>query len=43
MPRLEHAYIYPFFLRYFGHLGRMPHFSLLILFLILIKSGKRGK
>jgi hypothetical protein len=24
-------------------LGRMPHFSLLILFLILIQSGKRGK
>jgi hypothetical protein len=37
--RLEHTY----FLRYFGPLGRMPHFSLLILFLILIQSGKRGK
>jgi hypothetical protein len=24
-------------------LGRMPHFSLLILFLILRQSGKRGK
>jgi hypothetical protein len=39
MARLEHTY----FLRYFGPLGRMPHFSLLILFLILIQSGKRGK
>jgi hypothetical protein len=36
---LEHTY----FLRYFGPLGRMSHFSLLILFLILIQSGKRGK
>jgi hypothetical protein len=43
MPRLEHIYIYQFFLRYFGPLGRMPHFSLPILFLILIQSGKRGK
>jgi hypothetical protein len=37
--RLEHTY----FLRYFGSLGRMTHFSLLILFLILIQSGKKGK
>jgi hypothetical protein len=37
--RLEHTY----FLRYFGPLGRMLHFSLCILFLILIQSGKRGK
>jgi hypothetical protein len=37
--RLEHTY----FLRYFGPLGRMSHSSLLILFLILIQSGKRGK
>jgi hypothetical protein len=37
--RLEHAY----FLRYFGPSGRMPHLSLLILFLILIQWGKRGK
>jgi hypothetical protein len=37
--RLEHTY----FLRYFGPLGRIPHLSLLILFLILIQSGKRGK
>jgi hypothetical protein len=37
--KLEHTY----FLRYFGLLGRMPHFSQLILFLILIQSGKRGK
>jgi hypothetical protein len=29
--------------RYFSPLGRMPHFSLLIRFLILIQSGKRGK
>jgi hypothetical protein len=43
MNRLEHTYIYPFFLRYFGPFGRMPHFSLLILFLILIQSGKGGK
>jgi hypothetical protein len=34
---LKHTY----FLRYFGPLGRMPHFSLLIRF--LIQSGKRGK
>jgi hypothetical protein len=37
--KLEHTY----FIRYFGPLGRMPHFSLLILFLILRQSGKRGK
>jgi hypothetical protein len=37
--RLEHAY----FLRYFGPLGRTPRFSLIILFLILIQSGRRGK
>jgi hypothetical protein len=37
--RLAHTY----FLRYFGPFGRMLHFSLLILFLILIQSGKRGK
>jgi hypothetical protein len=37
MARLEHTY----FLRYFGPLGRMPHSSLLILF--LIQTGKRGK
>jgi hypothetical protein len=37
--RLEHTY----FLRYFGPLCRMSHFSLLILFLILIQSDKRGK
>jgi hypothetical protein len=37
MARLGHTH----FLRYFGPLGRMPHFSLLILF--LIQSGKRGK
>jgi hypothetical protein len=36
-----YIFIYPFFLRYFGLLGRMPHFSLLKLF--LIQSGKRGK
>jgi hypothetical protein len=30
-----------YFLRYFGPLGRMPHFFLLILFLILIQSGKK--
>jgi hypothetical protein len=36
---LEHTY----FLRYFGPLGKMPYFSLFILFLILIQSGKRGK
>jgi hypothetical protein len=35
--RLEHTY----FLRYFGPLGRMTHFSLLILF--LLQSRKRGK
>jgi hypothetical protein len=38
-----HTYIYPFLLRYFGPLGRMPHFSPLILFLILIQLGNRGK
>jgi hypothetical protein len=43
MPRLEHTYIYPFFLIYFGPLGRMPHFTLFIIFLILIQSDKRGK
>jgi hypothetical protein len=43
MPRLEHTYIYPFLLRYFGPLGRMPPFSLLMLFLILIQAGKRRK
>jgi hypothetical protein len=37
--KLEHTY----FLGCFGPLGRMPHFSLLILFLILIQSGKRRK
>jgi hypothetical protein len=37
--RLQHTY----FLRYFGPLGRMPHLFLLILLLILIQSGKRGK
>jgi hypothetical protein len=37
--RLEDTY----FLRYFGPLGRMPLFSLFILFLILIQSDKRGK
>jgi hypothetical protein len=37
--RLERTY----FLRYFCPLGRMPHFSLLVLFLILIQSAKRGK
>jgi hypothetical protein len=37
--RLDHTY----FLRYFGPLGRMSRFSMLILFLILIQSGKRGK
>jgi hypothetical protein len=37
--RLEHTH----FLRYFGPLGRIPHFSLLILFLILIQSGITGK
>jgi hypothetical protein len=37
--KLEHTY----FLRYFGPSGRIPHFSLLILFLTLIQSGKRGK
>jgi hypothetical protein len=37
--RLEHTY----FLRYFGRLGRMPHFFLLILFVIFIQSDKRGK
>jgi hypothetical protein len=42
MPRLERN-IYTFFLRYFGPLGRMLHISLLILFLILIQWGKRGK
>jgi hypothetical protein len=35
--KLEHTY----FLRYFGPLGRMPHFSLLIIFLIFIQSGKK--
>jgi hypothetical protein len=35
--RLKHTYV----LRYFGPLGRMPHFTQLILF--LIQSGKRGK
>jgi hypothetical protein len=37
--RLEHIY----FLKYFGPLGRMPHLSLLILFLILTQSDKREK
>jgi hypothetical protein len=37
--RLEHTY----FLKYFGPLGRMPHFSLLILILIHIQSSKSGK
>jgi hypothetical protein len=37
--RPKHTY----FLKYFGPLGRMSHFSLLILFLILIQSGKRRK
>jgi hypothetical protein len=36
------TYIHPFFLRYFGPLGRMPHFSLLILFFILIQLVKEG-
>jgi hypothetical protein len=39
LARLEYTY----FLRHFGPLGRMPHFSLLMLFLILIEIGKRGK
>jgi hypothetical protein len=38
---LEHTYIYPICLRYFGLLGSMPHCSLLILIFIL--SSKRGK
>jgi hypothetical protein len=37
--RLEHTY----FLRYFGPLGRMSHFSRLVLFLIFIQSDKIGK
>jgi hypothetical protein len=37
--RLEHTY----FFRYYGPMGRMPHFSLRILFLTFIQSGKRGK
>jgi hypothetical protein len=37
--KLQNTYL----LRYFGPLGRIPRFSLLILFLILIQSGKRGK
>jgi hypothetical protein len=37
------AYIHTFLLGYFCPLGRMPHFSLHIFFLILIQSGKRGK
>jgi hypothetical protein len=38
-----HTYIYPILIRYFSPLGRMPHLSLLILFLILIQSCKRAK
>jgi hypothetical protein len=43
----EHLYFYlyryAFFFRYIGSLGRMPHFSLLVLFLILTQSGIRRK
>jgi hypothetical protein len=40
---LEHTYIYPICLRYFGLLGSMPHCSLLILILIYTLSSKRAK
>jgi hypothetical protein len=40
---LEHTYIYPICLRYFGLLGSMPHCSLLVLIPIFILSSKRAK
>jgi hypothetical protein len=43
MLRLEHTYIYQFFIRYFGPLGRMPHFFLAYTLPYTIRKNKEMK